>query len=50
MTSGFSKYDRKEEVTQSLYCYPDTNILKNKAGIKDSEALANFEADVTCYN
>jgi cell filamentation protein len=46
MTSGFSKYDR-EEVTQSPYCYPDTNILKNKAGIKDSEALAKFEADVT---
>lgn len=46
MTSGFSKYDR-EEVTQSLYCYPDTNILKNKAGIKDSEALVKFEADVT---
>ena len=46
MTSGFSKYDRKE-VTQSLYCYPDTNILKNKAGFKDSKALAEFEADVT---
>jgi cell filamentation protein len=46
MTDGFSKYDRKE-VTQSLYCYPDTDILKNKAGIKDSKALAEFEADVT---
>lgn len=46
MTSNFSKYDRKE-VTQSLYCYPDTDILKNKAGIKDAKALAEFEADVT---
>ena len=46
MTSGFSKYDRRE-ITQSLYCYPDTDILRNKAGIKDANALAKYEADVT---
>lgn len=48
MTSGFSKYDRRE-TTQSLYCYPDTDILKNKAGIKDAKALAKFEAEVTGF-
>ncbi len=48
MTSGFSKYDRKE-VTQSIYCYLDTNILKNKAEIKDFEALAKFEAVLTAF-
>jgi cell filamentation protein len=48
MTNGFSKYDRKE-ITQSLYCYPDTDILKNKAGIKDAKALAKFEEDVTGF-
>jgi hypothetical protein len=48
MNSGFSKYDRKE-ITQSLNCYPDTDILKNKAGIKDAKALAKFEEDVTGF-
>lgn len=48
MTSGFSKYDRRE-TNQSLYCYPDTNILKNKAGIKDAKALAKFEAQWTGF-
>lgn len=46
MSSGFSKYDRIE-VVQSLYCYPDTDILKNKAGLKDAEALAKFESELT---
>lgn len=46
MSSGFSKYDR-QETTQSIYCYPDTDVLKNKANIKDAKALAEYEADVT---
>ncbi|WP_132012723.1 Fic/DOC family protein [Hydrogenispora ethanolica] len=46
MTSGFSKYDRIE-TTQSIYCYPDTDVLKNKAGITDSKTLTQYEADVT---
>jgi cell filamentation protein len=45
--SGFSKYDRKE-IIQSVYCYPDTNVLMNKKGILDnSSALAKYEADMT---
>ncbi len=48
MSSGFSKYDR-QEITQSIYCYPDTDVLKNKAGIKDAKVLVEFEADVTAF-
>lgn len=25
------------------YCYPDTTVLKNRANIRDSEALSEFE-------
>jgi cell filamentation protein len=46
MSSGFSKYDRNE-TSQSIYCYPDTDILKNKANIMEAKALAEFEADLT---
>lgn len=46
MTNGFSKYDRKESI-QSVYCYPDTEILKNKAKIVDAKALVKYETDVT---
>lgn len=46
MGSGFSKYDR-EETTQSRYCYPGTDVLINKENIKDSKALAEYEADMT---
>lgn len=42
----FSKYNSKE-TEQSKYCYKDTDILINKEGIKDAEALAEFEADIT---
>jgi cell filamentation protein len=46
MSSGFSKYDR-QETTQSIYCYPDTDILINKADIRDAKALAEFETNIT---
>ncbi len=29
------------------YVYPDTAVLRNKAGLKDQQALDAFEADVT---
>lgn len=44
--SGFSKYDRRETI-QSLYCYPGTDILINKEGIRRSKALARYEADIS---
>jgi cell filamentation protein len=46
MSSGFSKYDRKP-ITQSLYCYPGTEVLINKENIRDAQALADYEADIT---
>lgn len=33
----FSKYDVYATV-QSIYCYPDTDVLINKLGIGDNEA------------
>lgn len=48
MTSGFSKYDRKE-TTQSIYCYPNTDVLINFENIRDPQALAEYEADITMF-
>ena len=45
-SSSLSEHDRKD-IKQSIYCYPGTNVLKNKVGIMDADALADFEADVT---
>ncbi|MBQ3427426.1 MAG: Fic family protein [Clostridia bacterium] len=42
----FSKYE-VYTITQSLYCYPDTNILKNKLNIKDFELLKKAEEEIT---
>ncbi len=42
----FSKYE-VYTTTQSLYCYPDTNILKNKLGIRDLEVLKRAEEELT---
>ena len=46
MTSGFSKYERKEP-SQSIYCYPNTDVLINSANIMEASALAQYEGDVT---
>ena len=42
----FSKYD-VYSITQSIYCYRDTNVLKNKLNIKDNELLKAAEEEIT---
>lgn len=42
----FSRYDC-EEFVQSIYCYPDTDKLKNKLGIKDFELLEEAETQLS---
>lgn len=42
----FSRYDC-EEFVQSIYCYSDTDILKNKLGIKDYALLKEAETRLT---
>jgi cell filamentation protein len=42
----FSKYD-VYTTTQSIYCYPDSNVLKNKLNIKDNSILKTAEEEIT---
>ena len=42
----FSKYD-VYTTTQSIYCYPGTNVLKNKLNIKDNKLLKTAEEEIT---
>ncbi len=42
----FSKYDIYT-TTQSIYCYPDTNVLKNKLNIRDNKLLKTAEEEIT---
>ena len=42
----FSKYD-VYTTTQSIYCYPDSNVLKNKLNIRDSKLLKTAEEEIT---
>ena len=35
------------EVFDDPYCYPDTFVLKNKAGIKDAASLEAFELEMS---
>ena len=42
----FSKYD-VYTTTQSVYCYPDTNVLKNKLNIQDNQLLKIAEEEIT---
>ena len=42
----FSKYD-VYTTTQSIYCYPDSNILKNKLNIRDNKLLKTAEEEIT---
>jgi cell filamentation protein len=44
--SGFSKYDR-QEIIQSIYCYPGIDVLINKQGIVDIKVLEEYESDLT---
>ena len=40
----FSKYDVYTTV-QSMYCYPDSDVLKNKLNIRDKAELKQAEED-----
>ncbi len=40
----FSKYDVYTTV-QSMYCYPDSNVLKNKLNIRDRNELKKAEEE-----
>lgn len=42
----FSRYE-VYTTTQSLYCYPETNILKNKLNIRDYDTLKKAEEEIT---
>lgn len=42
----FSKYE-VYTTTQSIYCYTDTNVLKNKLNIKDFDLLKKAEEEIT---
>jgi len=39
------KYDYTYEGSES-YCYPETNVLKNKLGIRDDNALTVAEREI----
>jgi len=36
-----------EVENDTVYCYPGTDVLRNKLDIKDAAALANFEAEIS---
>ena len=42
----FSRYD-VYTTTQSIYCYPDSNVLKNKLNIRDNNLLKTAEEEIT---
>ena len=46
MAESFSRYDIYT-VTGSIYCYRDTNVLRNRLGIRDNQQLRIVEADIT---
>ena len=46
MAESFSRYD-VYTVTGSIYCYRDTNVLRNRLGIRDNQQLRIVEADIT---
>lgn len=46
MADTFGKYD-VYAVAGSAYCYPDTNVLRNRFGIKDARELKQVETDIS---
>ena len=42
----FSKYE-VYTTTQSIYCYPDSNVLKNKLNIRENKLLKTAEEEIT---
>ena len=46
MADPFGKYD-VYSVVSSIYCYPDSSVLKNKLDIRDPVLLRKVEADLS---
>ena len=46
MDNGFGKYD-VYAVAGSIYCYRDSNVLKNRFGLRDVTKLRAVEADIS---
>lgn len=46
MADPFGKYD-VYSVASSIYCYPDSSVLKNKLDIRDPALLRKVEADLS---
>lgn len=46
MDSGFGRYD-VYSVAGSIYCYKDTNVLKNRFGLRDGKRLRELGADIS---
>lgn len=46
MADSFSRYD-VYAVAGSRYCYPDTNVLKNRFGLRDAAQLKKIETDIS---
>lgn len=46
VADGFGKYE-VYTTAQSVYCYPDTNVLRNYYGIRDNAQLKQAEEDLT---
>ena len=45
MDNSFSRYDVYTTVG-SVYCYPGTNVLKNRLGIRDADTLKETEVEI----
>lgn len=46
MADSFSRYD-VYAIAGSRYCYADTNVLKNRFGLRDAKQLKTVEADIS---
>ena len=46
VADGFGKYDVYAS-SGSIYCYADTNVLRNRFGIRDGKQLKQVEDDLT---
>lgn len=46
MADGFGKYD-VYAVAGSIYCYPDSSVLKNRFGLRDAAQLKALESDLS---
>ena len=46
MSDAFNRYD-VYAITGSLYCYKDSNVLRNHFGLRDSEQLRMIESEIS---